>query len=243
MRRAILGVLGLCSSLAVTAAGCGGTEDVPNHPTWAAVAPIVRGQCVSCHGWTATDRPPNADGVHAPNTGGSVRLDFFDVPPAVCGDAALALDAGVVLAGSAGIAKEIATDIVPRAGARFPTMPPLPTPALQDWQLQTIQRWTADPVKGPPPAGNRPPTIAVGQLPAVVGARLAFTAVIDDPDGDSVLGVVEMAGSAFLMNRPGAFNVSFDTSALAPGVVEPVATLCDGWTKTVIDLGPVTIQP
>jgi len=228
--------------LLFSAFGCESTPEAPLHPAWADVAPIFRGQCVGCHGWTASDRPPNAAGVHPPNTGGSVRLDFFDATAAVCGDAALALDQNVVLAGATGVSREVAADVVARAGAQFPAMPPQPTPALEDWQLQTILRWTTDPVKGPPPTGNRPPTIAVTQLPAVVGSRLAFTAIADDPDGDSVLGVVEANGVAFLMNRPGAFDVSFDTSTWTAGQIEPHAILCDGWTSADVDLGPIVVQ-
>src|SRR5262245_17374957 len=81
-------------------AGCGAGAVVPEHPLWSDVAPILRGECGGCHGWTASDRPPDAAGVHPENTGGSYRFDFFDATADVCGDAALALDAGVSLAGS-----------------------------------------------------------------------------------------------------------------------------------------------
>lgn len=228
--------------LAILAAGLGCSLEAtaPAHPTWADVAPILRGECVSCHGWTATDQQANAAGVHPENTGDSLRFDFFDVAP--CGEAAQALDANVSLAGSPMVTTQIGTDVVPQNGARWPRMPPQPSPALPDWELDTITRWAAQPAKGPPPPGNRPPTIAVAQFPAVADAALTFTAIIDDPDGDSVLGVIEVAGLAFLMDRPGSFAVNLDSSSWPSGPVRPVAVVCDGWTNQSYDLGPVQIQ-
>ena len=40
-------------------------------------------------------------------------------------------------------------------------------------------------------------------FPVTANAELAFTAIIDNPDGDSVLGVIEGTDFGFLMNRPG----------------------------------------
>ncbi len=227
--------------LVILLAGCD-SPAVPAHPTWADVAPIVRGDCVGCHGWTASDRPPNAAGVHPPNTGGGLRLDFYDVTESVCGAAALALDPSVPLAGSGGIAREIGSDLVVQPGAGAPRMPPEPYPALESWELETIERWTADPVKGPPPPGNHPPTIATNRLPSTANQQLAFTAILDDSDGDSVVGVIQVPGLEFLMNRPGSFDVVFDSSEWAPGIVYPTAVLCDGWTSTTVELGPVLVQ-
>lgn len=227
--------------LAVLLTGCS-SPAVPAHPAWADVAPIVRGNCVGCHGWTASDRPPNAAGVHPPNTGGGLRLDFYDVTEAVCGDAAAAIDPTVPLAGSGGIPPEIGADLVVQPGAQVPRMPPEPYPSLESWEIETIERWTSDPVKGPPPPSNRPPTIAINQLPSTVDQQLAFTAILDDPDGDSVIGVVEVPGLELLMNRPGSFDVAFDSSAWPPGPLYPVAVLCDGWTSTTVELGPIVVQ-
>jgi hypothetical protein len=228
---------------AITLAACGPSGAAPAHPTWADVAPITRGECGSCHGWTASDRPADpATGIHPPNTGGNLRLDFFDVTPEACGDAALAADPAVVYGGSPGVATQIAGDVDPSAGARWPRMPLQPSPALPSFEVDTLERWASDPVKGPPPPGNRPPTIVVSALSSSADATLGFTAIIDDPDGDSVVGVVELGNLVFLMNRPGSFAVRFDTSAMPAGVVHPVAMLCDGWTNITTDLGPVLVQ-
>jgi hypothetical protein len=216
------------AACAIGVAACSSTPEVPAQPTWADVEPIIQGECAGCHGSTAKD------------TGLSYRLDFYEMSTALCGDAALALDPGVVLAGTA--PAQIGTDIEVAKGARWPKMPPLPSPALADWEKQTLERWVKAPTKGPPPAGNHLPTIRTSRLPEVANGTFSFTAIVDDPDGDPVLGVIEVAGAAFLMNRPGSFAVSFDASAWPAGAVRPTAVLCDGWTKATYDLGPVQIK-
>jgi hypothetical protein len=215
----------------VAAVGCGSTPIEPQNPAWADVAPIFRGECNGCHGWNAGQ------------TGGGFRFDFFDVTPAVCGDAALALGTGAILAGSPLASPQIETDVVAQQGAMWPRMPPQPSPALPDWERDTIERWASQPVKGPPPPGNRPPTITVEDFPATAGAQIAFTAILEDPDGDSALGVIEVNGYAFLMNRTGSFEVAFDSSSWPPGPQEVKAVLCDGWTSISPDLGAVQIKP
>lgn len=218
--------LGLLGGLA-----CSSTPAEPQNPTWVDVAPIFRGECDSCHGWTA------------PTTGGGFRFDFFDLTKDVCGDAALALSPNVVLAGSPLATPQIAMDVITQKGASWPRMPPQPSPALPDWERDAIERWAGQPAPGPsPPPGNRAPTIAVSDFPAVAGSELAFTAIIDDPDGDSTVGVIEANGLAFLMNRPGSFDVRFDSSAWAAGSQAVSAVLCDGWTSATYKLGPVQIR-
>ena len=169
------------------------------------MAPIFRGECNSCHGWTAGQ------------TGSGYRFDFFDVTSTACGDASLALGTGVILAGSPSAAPLIETDVVAQNGEMWPRMPPQPSPALPglgERHARTVGR----------SAGQR--TAALGQstthftvtnFPATANAELAFTAVIDDPDGDSVLGVIEVNGLAFLMNRPGSFDVSFASATWPTG--------------------------
>ena len=230
----------LAVALGLSACGAGGSA--PAQPTWADVAPILRGECASCHGWTASDRPPDSHGVRPVNTGGGYRFDFYDITSDVCGDAALALDPTYSLAGAPGVSIQIESDIVAQAGARWPRMPPQPSPALPGWEVETLNRWAAQPVKGPPPPGNRPPIVSVSQFPATANGQLGFTAILDDPDGDSVLGVIELQGLAFLMNRSGAFAVQFDSSSWPVGPVHPIAVLCDGWSQITYDLGPIQIR-
>jgi hypothetical protein len=196
-------------------------------------APIFRGECNGCHGWTA------------PTTGAGYRFDFFDVTKEACGDAALAMASDVVLAGSTLAAPQIQTDLLTQKGAQWPRMPPQPSPALPDWERDALERWTVRPVKGPPPPDNRAPNISVAGYPATADGQLSFTAIIDDPDGDSTIGVIEVNGLAFLMGRPGSFDVQFDSSTWPEGPQAVSAVLCDGWssaTSATIPLGSVQIR-
>ena len=116
-------------------------------------------------------------------------------------------------------------------------MPPEPYPSLEDWELQTIERWASNPVKGlPSKPGNRPrrPS-ATNQLPATVDRQLTFYghprrpgrrlrhrsrrgAGPGSPDGQIV---------------PGPSTSPSTPSNWPPGPVYPIgAVLCDGWTST-----------
>lgn len=209
------------------AGGCGGAPSVPEHPTWADVQPILKGECTQCHGATAS------------TTGFGYRLDFYDVSPAVCGDAALALPGGL-LAGAA--APSIITDVTPSPEDGRARMPPSPAPVLHDWERDTILRWAAQPVKGPPPANNHAPTIQVTGLPMVVNNSLSFSALVDDVDGDEAIGVLEIAGVVFTMPSSGSFNVQIPASTWPAGTQRLSAVLCDGWTSVPYDLGPVDVK-
>jgi hypothetical protein len=219
--------LALGALLASTGAACSSPPSVPEHPTWADVSPILHGECSHCHGSTAGD------------TGGSYRLDFFDMTPEVCGDAAHAIGSGTPRA--AGLASLIKIDVSPTPNGDRPRMPPAPAPALYDWETQMLLRWTSAPSKGPPPATNHAPFIDVGTLPATAAGHLTFTALIEDPDGEPVVGVIRAGNVEFAMNRSGTFAVDFDTATWPVGTQRLSATLCDGWTKVTVDLGPVTI--
>ena len=93
-----------------------------------------------------------------------------------------------------------------------------------------------------PSVTSRPTIRRSSGLPATADRTLAFTAVLEDPDGDAALGVIEAGGVAFLMNRAGAFAVRLDASGWPEGPIHPSAVVCDGWTKRTIDLGPVEIR-
>ncbi len=209
------------------AGGCSGAPSVPEHPTWADVQPILKGECTQCHGATASV------------TGFGYRLDFYDVTKDVCGDAALALPNGI-LAGAA--APSIITDVTPSTDDDRARMPPAPAPVLHGWERETLLRWAAQPVKGPPPADNHLPTIQVTGLPMVVNDNLSFSAFVDDADGDEAIGVLEIAGAVFAMPSSGSFNVQIPASAWPAGTQRLSAVLCDGWTSATYDLGPIDVK-
>jgi hypothetical protein len=207
---------------------CSTPPSVPEHPTWADVAPIMHGECASCHGSTAE------------TTGGGYRLDFYDMTPDVCGEAAQALGGFLILAGSS--AAHIKDDVSPTPNGDRPRMPPAPGPSLLDWERQMLLRWTTTPSKGPPPAGNHAPIVEVGRLPSKANNRLSFTAVVEDPDGEPVVGVIKVADAVFSMSHAGAFTVDLDSSSFPAGTQRLRAVVCDGWTSATYDLGPVSIE-
>ena len=208
--------------------GCGGHPPVPDQPTWADVQPILRSNCAGCHGSTADE------------TGLGYRLDFYDMLPALCGEAASAIPAGGALA--AAYASKIATDITPPESGERERMPPLPGASLDSWDRDTLLNWAKQPIKGAPPAGNRPPTIAVFGLPSQVNSRLAFTALVDDPDGDEAVGVVKVGAVTFAMNRSGSFAAEVSLAASPAGRYPVTAVVCDGWTSSSFDLGWIDVK-
>jgi hypothetical protein len=212
------------------ASGCEGNvspPSVPEHPTWADVQPILKGQCTQCHGATAAV------------TGFGYRLDFFDVTMDTCGEAALALPGGI-LAGAA--APSILTDVKLSPVNGRARMPPAPAPVLKSWERETLLNWAANPAKGSPPANNQAPTIKVTGLPTTVNDSLGFSVLLDDADGDEVIGVLKIAGVLYAMPSSGAFHVQIPASDWPAGTQRLSAVLCDGWSSTSVDLGPVTVK-
>ncbi len=229
--------VGLLAAGLLSVAGCG-THPVPEQPSWADVQPILRGECSQCHGSTALQ------------TGLNYRLDFFDMTSDVCGDAARAIPPagmptfGPVLAAAA--ADLIYQDIEPTAKGGPPKMPPQPGAALYDWEREMLENWTAEPmlVQGSAPTGNHVPSIQVTQLPSTGKSDVSFIAVLSDPDGDDVVGVIEVAPGqpVFAMNRTGSFAVDLDASAWPSGTTNLRAVLCDGWTNVSVPLGSLVVN-
>lgn len=218
-------------SLAVVAfSGCAPEPVAPLNPTWADVEPILRGECNHCHGGSA---PTTA------SIGGAVyRFDFYDMTTDVCGDAQAAMNVPALARGSASL---IQRDVTPVVGVPRPRMPPAPGAVLADWQRETLQRWADRPVKGAAPAGNQPPRLEVQRFPASVNKRLAFVAVLSDPDGQSALGVIKVGGLVYKMDHPGSFDVDFDSSSWPVGQQKVTAVLCDGWVSSEVELGQITV--
>jgi hypothetical protein len=209
---------------------CRSSPAVPAHPTWSDVEPILRADCLQCHGGSAASTASLGAVVY--------RFDFFDVTTAVCGDAAAAVELSTFAAGWAGL---MATSITSVNEATRPRMPPAPSPSLADWEWQTLLNWTADPVKGSYPPDNRPPTLHLTTDTRVVDQRLNLSAVLEDPDGQSAIGVLTVGDYTLKMDRPGAFTATVDTSNWPAGDAAIAATVCDGWSRARYDLGGVSV--
>lgn len=216
----------------LTGGGCG-PDDPPENPTWADVQPILRAQCTGCHGATA------------PVTGSSFRFDFYDLSSPdtsmnPCGDAAAVLaDVSLARAQADNIAKAITTtdpDV-------RPAMPPVPAPYLTDNEWLTLLRWTANPIKGDKPPSNNAPRITVDGTSVVVDDAMDLNLVVNDPDGDPVVGVIKVGDQVVRrMDRAGAFFERFDTSAWPEGAATMSAILCDGWSLVSADLLEISIH-
>jgi hypothetical protein len=226
----------LAAAIVFTGAlGC--VPESREHPTWVDVQPILAGECAGCHG-------SGADLTGSARTGGGVRFDFYDMKPEVCGEqVAKAIGAGRPLAlAHAGDIFTAVSAPEDRPDER-PRMPPPPAPFLHDWEWGTIQTWVNDGApKGALPPGNRAPRFRLYHDSGPADAMLDVTAVIEDPDGDPVAGVLLFGDVPLPMNRAGAFSETLDTSSWASGDRPIKAVLCDGWANVMYDVGTLTVQ-
>jgi hypothetical protein len=219
---------GLLAMLLVAVSGACGSPPpavpVPEHPTWADVGPILRKECNSCHGGTA------------PTTGSALgivyRFDFYDLTAAACGDAATAVSPARFAAAAS---SQIAFDITSDSASVRPAMPPLPAPWLADWEWQTLLRWSRDPQKGTVPPDNRPPTIRVTSADRTVRNVFTLSVDVDDPDQDSVVGILTLGDVTLRIDRPGSFSAVIDASQWPEGSAPMTAVLCDGWQRALYD--------
>ncbi len=232
--------IGLPPRARVTAAGlavlplllaaCGGSHTVAEHPTWADVEPILRADCLQCHGGSARTTGNVGDVVY--------RFDFFDVTPEICGESAATVDGSAFAAARAQL---IANSISSDSASIRPRMPPAPSPALADWEWKTILRWTQAPAKGAAPPGNRPPTVRLVNSAPSADKRWTLSAVVEDPDGESAIGMLTIGDFKFNLDRPGAFVSEIDTSQWPAGDVSVQAIVCDGWTSATYTLGSIAV--
>lgn len=213
-------------ALLILVAGC--VPDAPAVPSFQQdVQPILAANCVRCHGAPAIGGAPPA-----------VRLDSYE-------DRVLAeYDTHVVLStGAAGlhalIARRVASDGAERMPPRF---------ALDDYQIETLARWSASgegerPPRGAPRPSNHPPTLEVRRVTRA-GANLEIELLASDLDGDLVSGElwlrVDDAPRFVGTIRSGTSTLRFDAAALA-GSYLLSADLDDGAQPHAVDLGTIDI--
>jgi len=226
-RRAWWRRLAVGGALVAGAPACTDDHVVSQQPTWREVEPIVRGSCTQCHG------------ANAARAGSSYRFDFFDMSSDVCGEAATVLD-GQPLAH--GLSTLMAADVTPPGSGWRPRMPPAPGTELTDWQRTTIERWAKNPTRGLPPPNDHRPEIRISGDSAVGDKSLSLSVVVSDADGESVVGVLTIGEQRLLMDRPGAFTGTVDTSAWPNGIYPVSAVLCDGWDNVTYQLGNAQIK-
>ncbi len=121
-------------------------------------------------------------------------------------------------------------------------MPPEPAPFLADWEWQTIKNWVDNnAVKGTMPPGNTPARIQLYGDMSTADASLDVTAVVDDVDGDPVVGTLTFGNAMLKMDRSGSFSAHIDTSTWPEGQRTIGTVLCDGWSSVHYELGTLTI--
>ena len=211
---------------------CGSSHSVPERPTWSDVEPILRANCLGCHGGSARTTG---------SAGGVVyRFDFFDMTPEICGEAAAAVDVPTFALGRAALMANAIASVDPSIR---PRMPPAPAPSLAGSEWQTILNWTQNPQRGAMPPGNRPPTARLtADTSLAADKRWILSTVIEDPDGESVVGILTAGDLRINLDRPGAFVSAIDTSSWLGGDVPVQAVVCDGWNAATYRLGTLAIQ-
>lgn len=230
MRRASSFSAGCLLCAGAFSGACRSSHPVPEQPTWADVEPIVRGACAQCHGSNAK--------VAGSYGGGTFRFDFYDMTDAVCGEAAEALRGNAL---GMTWATMMAADVTSPGSGWRSRMPPSPGDQLADWERETIVRWARKPLRGTPSPENHRPSIELVGATQTTDRSLKLTAVVSDPDGEPVVGVLKVGDTRLVMDRAGSFSATLDTSAWAIGTRPLSATLCDGWNNVTIALGSVTI--
>lgn len=214
------------------AAGACDVPEVPTEPTWAHVEPILRTRCNHCHGATAGKTGAVGSQVY--------RLDFYDMSEAVCGEAAQALGPSQGMAG--GWASLIAASVTPPGKNGRARMPPAPAAALPEWERDTLVRWGKQqiPARGTMPAGNQRPQIKL-DISRTSDTNLPLAAIVHDPDGEAVVGILQIGSLILKMDRPGSFKATVATGSWPQGRYPVSAVLCDGWSSVKYELGAVEV--
>jgi hypothetical protein len=211
--------------------------DAPAQPSFQVdVLPILAANCVRCHG--------------APTIGGAptdFRLDAFGdtiIREGASHDSCGVVDdpaAAVIICGAA---TRAALSSLRARDEAYPMPPRFP---MDDYQIDVLENWARDPVRGEPRAQNRAPTIETIEV-AHVGTRVALRVAVDDRDGDVVSGIVharhEAATARVVVGQVagGHYELRWDTTGLVRGLYELVATLDDGAAPVEIRMGSITLE-
>jgi hypothetical protein len=211
------------------------TPQAPATPSFQQdVLPILAASCVRCHGYPVIGGAPD-----------EFRLDTFEdtlvragTPNPGCGPDLANPDAEVIICGAATYAQTIPFRIRDEARPMPPRFP------LDDYQIETLENWARDPVRGEPRPGNRVPAVtieAIEQAERVIHLR---TRVLDD-DRDLVVGSLRarIGDQALLVGpvRSGLVELAWDVAGLPPGDHPLEAHVDDGAQVHILSLGQITI--
>ena len=214
MRRSILAFFTI-----VGVASCGSEAPVPDHPTWFDdVQPILRGNCLSCHGPTAS------------KTARTTRWDVCDLKAFAAASPMFDTDTihdspddpMTQLIGAKQHTANILAYAVPHGGGR-PLMPPKPAPVLTDRQAQVLVAW-----QKAPDCGKR----AVNAKPTASWVQKGRKYVVEDGDDDQVLGTIACGTVTEPVLSSGAHDLPAGTSAPC------TLSLSDGQDAVTVALPP-----
>jgi mono/diheme cytochrome c family protein len=205
--------------------------DVPDAPSYQQhVAPILEANCVRCHGVPAIGGAPP-----------TLRLDAFGDHERPTRDGrGIELVVGAAVSSSLSAAR-VASGIDP---PRFP---------IDDYQIETLERWAAlGAPRGEPNPGNRPPVAAVESvLQSIeedgleIRVRYLIDLVVGDPDRDVVGGALYVQRGATRLPigllRSGPNDIAWETTSIAPGTYDLEAVLDDGGVEASISLGTIDV--
>ena len=199
--------------------------------------PILAGECSHCHG-------ANADRLGDARTGGGFRLDFYDMKQDVCGEATRVLGAGKaarVRVPRRHLGGDHAPADKPNERPRMP-----PAPGALPGRLGVAD----DPALGrrrraqgrAAATATAPPRFRLYHDSGPADRTLDITAVIEDPDGDPIVGVLQFGDVTLNMDRGGAFSATLDTSSWPAGERAITAVLCDGWSSVSYAVGTLVVS-
>lgn len=220
--------------LIVLSTGC--LRDVPSNPSFQEdVQPILAANCVRCHGYPAIGGAPRL-----------MRLDSYETFVLSERD-----DAGQLreelASGAAALHTLVVVGVNGGDGGNVGAMPP--RFALDDDQIEILERWSANATGGRAPRGaprpdNHAPTIQV-LTTSQIGGLLELTVEVDDLDRDVVAGELRVrigASERFVGPlRSGRTTIRWDVGATAPDSYPLTAHLDDGAQVHVISVGMLVI--
>ncbi len=205
--------------LAFAIASCGGDRSVPAEPTWFEdVEPILRGNCLHCHG-------SEAEKI----TG--IRFDVYDTAdPSYAGldVAAFQVIGARTEAENMSFSARLSHPEAPGA------MPPLPAPRLSQRDVDVIVLWETNPIRGTR-TGNHVPTATL-IASSSHDDKIDVSVLVADGDRDQVLGQLTYGMAVLPLPRTGAHHLTFD----AAGAQDLSATLSDGQDAVTVPLGTVS---
>jgi hypothetical protein len=211
-------LLSLVSAVALSSA-CEGPKPIPENPTWAEdVLPIIRGNCLGCHGAGPVCTKAGQTGCRPWPS----RWDVFDTA-----DFGLTEDE----LGEAGVtsAKDKVEDWLRSIEKGMPArMPPAPASPLEADQIAILKKFLAKPLKGKHDL-NRAPFVRVVSRTFSDG-KLKVVVDVVDRDDDQVLGKASAGGdSQAVVKSSGRQTLEF---AGADKDATVTVTLSDGWAQT-----------